>query len=93
MKKLILLLLLIPFVSFGQIDIDETPEKKITATPYDGSYMTLPYSVSHEMGLGLIGEKVTLLDVSYFDVENENGERVSYSDEDNFKSNNLALIK
>ena len=91
MKKLTPLLLF-PIFIFGQIDIDETPEKKITATPYDGSYMTLPYSVSDEMGLGLIGEKVTLLDVSYFDVENENGERVSYSDEDNFKNKTYEII-
>lgn len=93
MKKLILLLLFFfPIFIFGQIDIDETTEKKINAIPYDGSYMTLPYSVSDEMGLGLVGEKVTLLDVSYFDMKNENGESVSYSDADNFKNKTYEII-
>lgn len=92
MKKVILLLLFLPLNIFGQITIDDTPVKTTTKIPYDGSYMKLPYSVTDGMGLGLIGEKVTLLDVSYFDVEKENGERVSYSEESNFKNKTYEII-
>lgn len=93
MRYIILTLaLLFSLSTYSQIEIDEPTEKKVVAIPYDGSYMTLPFTVSDEMGLGLVGEKVTLLDVSTFDVEGVNGERVSYSDDDNFKNKTYEII-
>ena len=93
MRYIILTLtLLFSLSAYSQIEIDEPTEKKVEAIPYDGSFMTLPYSVSDGMGLGLVGEKVTLLDVSTFDVEGVNGERVSYSDDDNFKNKTYEII-
>jgi len=94
MKKLLPLLavLFISSISYSQIKIDDAPEKKINAIPYDGSFPKLDYTVKDEVATGLIGEKVTLLDVTYFDVELENGERASYSDEDNFKNKTYEII-
>jgi len=94
MKKFntLLALIFITNISYGQITIDDAPEKKINAVPYDGSFAKLGYSVKDEVGAGLVGEKVTLLNVSTFDVEKENGDRVSYSDEDNFKNKTYEII-
>ena len=92
MKNSFLLLLILPSISFCQIEIDNEPEKKITAIPYDGSFAKFDYSVKDDVAAGMIGEKVTLLDVSTFDVKKENGDRVSYSDDDNFKNKTYEII-
>ena len=93
MKKTILIILIFSaLTTYAQIEISETPEKKVTAIPYDGSFAKLDIIVEDDIALGLIGEKVTLLDVSTFDVEKENGDRVSYSDVDNFKNKTYEII-
>lgn len=94
MKKIYTLLVVVFVIgtSYSQINIDQAPEKKIIAIPYDGSFAKLGYSVKDDVAAGLIGEKVTLLDVSYFDVNKENGERISYSEEDNFKNKTYDII-
>lgn len=93
MKKTILIILIFSaLTAYAQIEISETPEKKVTAIPYDGSFAKLDIIVEDNIALGLIGEKVTLLDVSTFNVEKENGDRISYSDEDNFKNKTYEII-
>jgi len=78
--------------SFSQIQIDQAPEKQINPIPFDGSFPKLGYSVKDEVGLGMIGEKVTLLDVFSFDITLEDGKSVPYSDEDNFKNKTYEII-
>ena len=84
-KKIIpIAILFISSISYSQINIDDAPEKKISVIPYDGSFPKLDYTVKDGVAKGLIGEKVTLLDVTYYDVELENGDRAPYEDAENF---------
>ena len=84
-KKIIpIAILFISSISYSQINIDDAPEKKISVITYDGSFPKLDYTVKDEVAKGLIGEKVTLLDVTYYDVELENGDRAPYEDAENF---------
>lgn len=93
MKKITFLLIaLIPLSVFAQIDIEEKPEKEILKVAYDGSFPMLSIGVKDEVAMGLIGEKVTLLEVPYFDVKLENGDRASYKDEDNFKNKTYEIV-
>ena len=93
MKKITFLLIaLIPLSVFAQIDIEEKPEKEISKVAYDGSFPKLSIGVKDEVAMGLIGEKVTLLEVSYFDVKLENGDRASFKDEDNFKNKTYEIV-
>lgn len=92
MKKYFLILLLFPLAVLAQIDIEEMPEKEISKVAYDGSFPKLPIGVKDEVALGLIDEKVTLLEVSYLDVKLENGDRTSYEDEKNFKNKTYEIV-
>ena len=57
---------------FAQIYIEEKPVKEISKVYYDGNLPKLSIDVKDEVAMGLIGEKVTLLEVFYFDVKLEN---------------------
>jgi len=94
MKKLLLLSAFLIFSShsFSQIEIDEPEVKKLIPTPYNGDFMTLPTIVDDKVGLGLIGNKVTLIDVSTYSIKNNDGSRVSYTDEDKFKNKTFTII-
>ena len=94
MKKLFLLLLVLPNLIIAQIDIDETEKVTPNSIPFDGSFMKLPMStIDDGVMLGLIGEKVTLIDVSYFDVKLEDGiSSASFSDSDKFKNKTFDII-
>lgn len=91
MKKLLLLLFVTTLFNVNaQIEIDQQT-KKITAIPFNGEFMTLPYIVDDEVGLGLIGNKVTLIDVSTYDIKNIDGSRVGYKDEDKFSNKTFTI--
>ena len=93
MKKILLLLIFLPVLGFGQIEIDETEKKAVESIPFDGSFMKLPAtSIDESVRLGLIGEKITLIDVSYFDVKLMDGRTsASFKDEDKFKNKTFVI--
>jgi hypothetical protein len=92
MKKLLLLIFL-PTIVFGQIEIDEIEKKAIEPIPFDGSFMKLPIaSIDESVRLGLIGEKITLIDVYYFDVKLMDGRTsASFKDQDKFKNKTFVI--
>tara|TARA_B110000438_G_scaffold70517_1_gene70747 strand:- start:495 stop:1394 length:900 start_codon:yes stop_codon:yes gene_type:complete len=92
MKKLFIFLFFLSFNSFSQIEIEETIKKKTNSIPYDGSFMKLPYIIKDEVGAGLIGEKVTLIDISTFDINNLDESSVSFSEGEKFKNKTFEII-
>lgn len=90
-------ILLIPFLIFfqfsnSQIEIDEVKKKKENAMPYSGEFMKLPIGVENKIALGLVGEKVTLIDVSIYNIENLDGSSLSRSDKDKFENKTFTII-
>lgn len=85
-----LTLLSIPL--FAQIEISETVKKELQGVPFNGEFMKIPlYTLKEEEGAGLVGEKVTLIDVSVFNMENLDGSRVDFSKDNLFKNRTFTI--
>lgn len=91
-KTLILVLSLISLHLSAQIEIEEPKKVEVEAIPFDGSYGTLDILATPEMVAGLIGEKVTIFGISYFDFKYLDGERVDFSERDNFDNKTYEII-
>ena len=76
----------------AQIAIDEPVEKEIVATPLDGSFMRFPSIMKEDVAIGMIGEKITFIEVSFFSLKNEDGSSISSDQEDNFKNKTFEII-
>ncbi len=85
-------------ISFGQIEIeDKSEEPKIIASPYDGEFMSFDGIYKKEKKAGVVGELVTLIDVSTYNLyasknELESRESVSYSIKDLFQNKTFEII-
>ena len=95
MKKIIIGILLFPIITYSQIEISDasSSKKEIQAVKYDGSFIKLDIGVEEEIAKGLIGEKVTLIDVSYFDLKKQDGSSISFSEEKNFQNKTFEIIE
>ena len=80
MKKLTLILTVMTFcqISYGQIEIeDKSKEPEIKAIPYNGEFMSFDGIYEKEKKAGVVGQLVTLIDVSTYNI---------YANEDDLKS-------
>tara|TARA_B110000240_G_scaffold193632_1_gene239780 strand:- start:1426 stop:2343 length:918 start_codon:yes stop_codon:yes gene_type:complete len=90
MKKILLILLCLPLIGFGQVtDLTKIKqERKKTPIPYDTTYFEVSFSssISEEKKMGLIGQEITIIKTKYDYVLNfESKKNISYSDEDKIK--------
>ena len=98
MKKLLLILLCLPMIGFGQIDIeDKSSDPKIKVSEYNGEFMTFESVYDKSKKAGLVGELVTLIDVSTYDIyESENDRKkrttISYKKKDLFSNKTFKII-
>ena len=96
--KILPLMLLILLNIQAQTDIDDkTQSQKINAIPYDGSFMTFTDIESIERKAGVVGEKVTLVDVGYyfiFDGERalENNKFITADEAHKFRNKTFKVI-
>lgn len=88
-----ILLIATSFSLSSQISISETQRKTPEPVPFNGEFMKLPYTLKEEVGAGLVGEKVTLIDVSVFNMENLDGSRVDFSKDNLFKNRTFEVVK
>lgn len=94
MKALCTILLIATSFSLSsQISISETQRKTPEPVPFRGEFMKLPYTLKEEVGAGLVGEKVTLIDVSVFNMENLDGSRVDFSKDNLFKNRTFEVVE
>ena len=95
MKKIFIGILLFPIITYSQIEISDasSSKKEIQAVKYDGSFIKLDLGVEEEIAKGLVGEKVTLIDVSYFDLKKQDGSSISFSEEKNFQNKTFEIIE
>lgn len=90
--------LLIAKTAFTQIDIEDKSEHpKIKAIPYNGEFMSFDEVYEEERKVGVIGEKVTLIDVNTSNIyENEealkNRKSISSKFQDNFKNKTFEIV-
>lgn len=80
MKKLTLILTLMTFcqISYSQIEIDDkSKEPEIKAIPYNGEFMSFDGVYEKEKKAGVVGQLVTLIDVSTYNI---------YASEDDLES-------
>lgn len=71
MKKLTLILTIMTFcqISYGQIEIeDKSKEPEIKAIPYNGEFMSFDGVYEKEKKAGVVGQLVTLIDVSTYNI-------------------------
>ena len=94
MKKIFIGILLAPILTYSQIEISDasTSKKEIQAIKYDGSFIKLEIGFKEEIAKGLVGEKVTLINVPYSDLKKQDGSRISYSEEKNFQNKTFDII-
>ena len=95
MKKIFIGILLFPIITYSQIEISDasSSKKEIQAVKYDGSFIKLDIGVEEEIAKGLVGEKVTLIDVSYFDLKKQDGSSISFSEEKKFQNKTFEIIE
>jgi len=100
MKNIILfaLILLVSYNVQAQTENADTAQAPtITAIPYDGSFMKFEPGLSEERKAGVVGEKVTLVDVGYyfiFDGERalENNKFINAEDAHMFRNKTFVVI-
>ena len=99
MKKITFILSIVSFcqVSYGQIEIEDKSEApEIKATPYNGEFMSFDGVYEQEKKAGVVGQLVTLIDVSTYNVfANEDDlksrKSVSYELKDLFKNKTFVI--
>jgi len=99
------MLIAVLFIAFilpanSQIEIeDKSVEPKIQAKPYNGEFMDFSnYSLKKEDKAGVVGEKVTLIDVYYSNVyanqeDLNNYKNVDYELSDEFKNKTFEVVE
>lgn len=96
MKKLTLflittLLLLYAINTNSQIKISDKSEvPKIKPIPYDGSFMKLDYVSDKAKKRGLIGEKITLLEI--WNLKSIDGKDADYSDRKKYQNKTFEIV-
>jgi len=102
MKKLLFTILFAAFTlnSNSQIEIEDKSEKpKIQAKPYNGEFMDFSnYSLTKEDKAGVVGEKVTLIDVFYSSIfssqeDLKNYKSVDFKIRDEFKNKTFEVVE
>lgn len=87
MKKLIILILILflgLYLNAQILDLSNAKnERKVVPIKYDSSYIVPNYSTTKEMLAGLVGQKITILDISDMHVKDTNGNYASYYDVEN----------
>lgn len=98
-KNLFTLLICLSVIqAFAQLDIvDRSEDPKLESIKYHGDFMTLDGVYKDEVISGLVGEKVTLIDVSYYLMyENkqalEDMKSVSSKEEGNFQNQTFDIV-
>ena len=90
--------MLIINVSNSQIEIeDQSQEPKVEPVSYNGEFMTFGIGMKEDIKAGVVGEQVTLLDVSTSNIyasksDIDNYKSVSYSLSDEFKNKTYEVI-
>lgn len=83
-KYLSLLALLTIYLETNSQVLDLTKsaaERKITPVEYDGTYLYPDYGATKEMKAGLVGQKITIIDIfSEYSLTDNNGKNASYND-------------
>lgn len=75
----------------AQINIsDKSKDPEIKAIKYDGSFMDLSNVYSKEKKAGLVGEKITLLEI--WNLIKESGQEVGFSERKNFENKTFEII-
>ena len=98
MKKLLLILLCFPMIGFGQIDIEDKSSKPpIKSSKYNGEFMTFNNVYDNSKKSSVVGELVTLIDVSTYEIfqsENDRKKRtcISYKMKDLFSNKTFKII-
>lgn len=100
MKNLSLILTVMTFcqISYGQIEIeDKSKEPDIKAIPYNGEFMSFDGVYEKEKKAGVVGELVTLIDVSTYNIyasedDLESRKTISYKLEDQFTNKTFEII-
>lgn len=101
MKKVILILIVIAScnMSFAQLDIeDKSKEPEIKAIQYNGEFMSFDRIYEKEKKAGVVGELVTLIDVSTYNIyHNEEDlksrKNISYKLEELFTNKTFEILE
>ena len=99
MKKLALILTVMTFyqITYGQIEIEDKSKKpEIKAIPYNGEFMSFDGIYEEEKKAGVVGQLVTLIDVSTYNVyasekDLESRKNVSYKLEELFTNKTFEI--
>lgn len=99
MKKFTLILTLMTFcqISYGQIEIeDKSKEPEIKAIPYNGEFMSFDGVYEKEKKAGVVGQLVTLIDVSTYNIyanedDLESRKNISYKLEELFTNKTFEI--
>ena len=95
MEKIFIGILLVPILTYSQIEISDTSssKRKIQAVKYDESLVKSGWEgVKEEIAKELVGKTVTLIDVSYSDLKKQDGSRITYNEEKNFQNKTFEII-
>lgn len=96
-KLLIAICLLTISLTNAQIEIETVEKKsKINAVPYDGEFMSFNDVYDEEKKAGVVGELVTLLDISYVNLfksqeDAKNYKNISYANEKKFENKTFEV--
>jgi hypothetical protein len=91
-------LLLLSNLCFAQIEISEAPAKKeIQAIPYKGEFMSFDGIYDEAKKKGVVGEQVTLLDISTYNIyaskeDLKSYKNISYKEKDKFTNKTFEVI-
>jgi len=99
MKKLTLILTVLTFcqISYGQIEIeDKSKEPEIKSIPYNGEFMSFDGVYEKEKKAGVVGQLVTLIDVSTYNIyaskdDLESRKNISYKLEELFTNKTFEI--
>ena len=96
--KLIIILLLISNFTYAQIEIeDKSQEPEIKTIPYSGDFMSFDGIYDQRKKAGVVGEKVTLIEISYFNIFEskeafKNNDYIDSKEVDKFKNQTFEII-
>lgn len=90
-------LLFLSSVSFAQIALEEIKPEKKAGIPYDSSFISLEGIYNDEIKAGMVGQKVTILDVSYTNIfsskeDLENRQNVGFSKEKDLENKTFEIL-
>jgi hypothetical protein len=80
-------------LSYSQIEIsDNSKQTKVVGKPYNGEFAVFDYSLSEEQKAGVVGSKITLIDVFIYNIKTKDGKTVSGLGKDLFSNKTFDII-